>query len=286
MYTVPYSCLHDAEIAALIAEDVPYFDLTTTALGIGSRLGRMTFTTRHDTVICATEEAAQVLHQCGAVVEQTIASGSRLPPGHVVLQATGPAAALHRGWKIAVNLLEYSSGIAGRMHAMVQTAQQVNPAVNVVTTRKMFPGTRALSIKAVQAGGALPHRLGLSETILVFEQHRAFTGGMAGLLDHVSTLQHTCREKRVVVEIETLEEALLMLEAGVRYLQFDKLPVERMTAAVQAIREIAPETVIAAAGGITRDSIAAYAATGVDVLVTSAPYFGKPADISARMTVL
>lgn len=286
MYLAPICCLSDAEIANLLQEDVPYFDLTTTVLGIGRQPGRITFVTRHHTIICGTEEAARILEQCGADVEHLTPSGTARPPGSVVLQASGAAYALHRAWKVAVNLLEYTSGIATRTHGMVAAAQRVNPAVAVVTTRKMFPGTRALSIKAVQAGGALPHRLGLSETVLVFAQHRAFTAGMAGLLERLEAAKRLCREKQFAVEVETVEEALLVAQAGANHIQFDKLSAAELTAAVQAIRQLAPGVLLAAAGGITPQTVADYAATGVDILVTTAPYFGKPADIGVSMEAL
>lgn len=280
------ACLSDAELEALIREDVPYFDLTTTALGIGAAPGRITFATRHDTVICATEEAARLLQRCGAAVEHITASGTLLPPGSTVLQASGPAQALHTAWKVAVNLLEYVSGIATRTHALVTAAQRVNPAVAVATTRKVFPGTKALSVKAVLAGGALPHRLGLSETVLVFAQHRAFTDGMPGLLQRIEHLQQTCREKKIIVEVESREEALQVARSGVDAIQFDKLPPPELAAAVQAVRQIAPGLLLAAAGGITSETIADYAGSGVDLLVTTAPYFGKPADIRATMAAI
>ncbi len=286
MHAAPISCLSDVEIAHLIHEDVPYFDLTTTILGIGAQPGRITFATRHDTVICGTEEAARVLEQCGARMDHLIASGTFLPPREVFLEATGTAHALHRAWKVAVNLLEYTSGIATRTHAMVVAARQANSAAAVVTTRKMFPGTRALAIKAVQSGGALPHRLGLSETVLVFAQHCAFTAGLTGLVQHLATARQTCREKRVGVEVETIEDALLVAQAGADHIQFDKLPAAELAAAVTAVRQVAPHIVLAAAGGITLDTVATYAATGVDLLVTTAPYFGKPADIGATMIAL
>ena len=80
-----------------------------------------------------------------------------------------------------MNILEYSSGIATRTKKMVDKAKLVNPHVAVLATRKSFPGTKELSIKSIIAGGAFPHRLGLSETILIFKQHVAFLGNINDL---------------------------------------------------------------------------------------------------------
>ncbi|NTU85529.1 MAG: ModD protein [Chloroflexales bacterium] len=277
-------CLSDDEIAGLLREDVPYLDLTTHALGIGDAPGTITFAARQPTVIAATEEAGRLLTQCGATVTMALPSGSRVRLGELVLMATGPAHALHRGWKVAVNLLEYVSGIATRTYALVAAARQVNPRVTVATTRKVFPGTRALAVKGILAGGAVPHRLGLSESILIFPQHRAFLGGLDGLCEALRRLKQTGREHKVGVEVEGLDDALAVAEAGADLLQFDKLPAAELQAAVGALRPRFPALTLVAAGGLTATNIAAYAATGVDVLATTWPYSGPPADIGVSIS--
>lgn len=276
-------CLSDDEIARLIREDVPYLDLTTITLGIGAAPGTLTFAARHPTTVAATEEAGRLLAQCGAAVTQALPSGSRVSPGDVLLAATGPAQALHRGWKVAVNLLEYVSGIATRTHDLVAAARRVNPRVTVATTRKVFPGARALALKGIMAGGAVPHRLGLSETVLIFPQHRVFLGGVAELCQALRGLKQHGREHKLGVEVEGLEDALAVAAAGADLIQFDKLPAVELTAAVQALRPQYPTLTLVAAGGLTPTNIEAYAATGVDVLVTTWPYSGPPADIGATM---
>ena len=169
--------LPEEEIDRFLREDCPYGDLTTALLDIGARPGRILFTTRHQTVACCTEEVARIFERVGCIVTHTTASGTVLPEGHMFVEVRGQAAALHMGWKAALNLLEAASGIATRTHALVREAKAVNPAVEVVATRKIFPGTKAVATKAVYAGGALPHRLGLSESVLVFAQHVAFLDG-------------------------------------------------------------------------------------------------------------
>jgi molybdenum transport protein len=283
--------LTDEELIRLIREDVPYMDLTTWTLGIGEHLGRITFSTRHDTIVCGVEETARLLTLCGATVQQhkpPVASGSALAAGERILEATGHAAALHTAWKVAVNMLEYLSGIATSTQAMVQAARQGNPHVQIATTRKVFPGTKSLAIKAVMAGGGIPHRLGLSETVLVFPQHMAFVGGLDGLLAQLDSIRHHSPEKNIAVEVETLEDAVRVVQAGVDVLQVDKMPLDVLRETVGAVRAVDTHTqvAIAAAGGITLANAADYAATGVDILVTSALYAAKPADIAAQIVPL
>jgi len=275
--------LLDSEIEHFLEEDNPYGDLTTSLLGIENKPGQILFVTRDETTICCTEEAARVLEKCGATVSFLSPSGTRLPAHQDFLKAEGPAGALHAGWKVALNLLEYASGIATRTSRIVQKAKAVNSDAVVVATRKSFPGTKKVVIKAISAGGALPHRLGLSETILVFKQHTAFLGGLDSFLKRVEELQAQAPEKKVMVEAENGEEALHIARAGVPVIQIDKMPIPELTQIVKRIRELNPAAKISAAGGINENNVAEYAATGVDIIVLSSVYFGKPADIGVRI---
>ena len=277
------NCLSDGDIERLIEEDIPYGDLTTHLLGIGVRPGRIEFTTREETILCGTEEAARVLQKCGATLISCMPSGTRLAAGVEFLVAQGSAQALHSGWKVALNLLEYASGIASRTGRIVEKCRFVNPALSVVTTRKSFPGTKRIAIKAITAGGALPHRLGLSETILVFKQHTAFCGGLEAFIGTVAELKLKAHETKIIIEAETCEEALLVAHSGADIVQLDKIAPARLEDAVAAIRAANPDILISAAGGINETNAADYAATGIDIIVLSSVYFGKPSDIKAAI---
>lgn len=278
------TCLPDSEIERFLEEDIPFGDLTTHLLGIGQLSGKISFATRHDTTLCCTEEAARLLEKCGCRVTLQTPSGTNLSANQEFLRAEGTAQALHAGWKVAVNLLEYGSGIATRTARIVTAAREINPCIAVLTTRKTFPGTKKLAIKAVCAGGALPHRLGLSETVLVFKQHTVFLGGLKQLLHQVETLKGTAPETRVIIEADSPEEALLIAQSDADVVQVDKLPPARLKALVDEVRQINPGVKVSAAGGINEQNAAEYAASGVDILVLSSVYFGKPADIGATIT--
>ncbi len=278
--------LPDRDIERFIEEDIPYGDLTTLLLGIGDLHGEITFTSREPTTLCCTEEAARILEKCGATVSFLLQSGTTVEPGVTILSANGSAGTLHAGWKVALNLLEYASGIATRTHKIVTLVKKVNPAITIVTTRKSFPGTKKIAIKAVMAGGALPHRLGLSESVLVFRQHIAFCGGLERFLQTVSELKAKSPEHKIIVEADSAEEALLIAAAGVDVVQIDKLQPEALSRLVEQLHRVAPGVKISAAGGITGENASVYAETGVDMLVLSSLYFGKPSDIAASITFL
>jgi len=277
-------CLSDEEIDRLIKEDIPYFDLTTLGLGINRKQGVIEYYARHPITLCGTEEAARVLEKCGAKVSFLLESGSLQAADQLLLTAEGSAEALHAGWRIALNLMEYSSGMATRAAEMVKTAHAVNPNVSVVTTRKVFPGTRTMMIKAITIGGALPHRLGLSETILVFKQHFVFLGGFSELLGKINDLRTKFQGHKITVEVDSLPDARTLAETGgVDIIQLDKIPLKEIAAFVPEFKKSHPAILLAAAGGIHQENVRDYAATGVDLLVTSWLYYGKPADIAAKI---
>lgn len=140
-----------------------------------------------------------------------------------------------------------------------------------------------IAIKAISAGGALPHRLGLSETVLVFKQHTAFLGGLEAFLGTVSELRLKSRETKIIVEADTREEALLIAHSGADIVQLDKITPDELAATITAIRTANPNILISAAGGINESNAEEYAATGIDIIVLSSVYFGKPSDIGVSI---
>ncbi|MBK1663336.1 ModD protein [Rhodospirillum rubrum] len=279
--------LADSTLLTLLAEDTPFGDLTTDSLDIGARPGRLVMRARAPMVLCGVEEAVRLCQLTGAEARAHHASGDRIAADTVVLSAEGSAASLHLAWKVAQTLMEYASGIASAARLMVDAARAENPAAIVATTRKAFPGTRALAMRAAQAGGAIPHRLGLSETLLVFAEHRAFLdpGERAG---HLAALRARCPERRLVVEVCGDEEARAAALAGAEVLQLERFSPADVgaLAAWLAATPAAAGVTLAAAGGVTPENAGAYVRAGARVLVTSAPYFAKPKDIKVSIEAL
>ncbi|CAN1723598.1 putative pyrophosphorylase ModD [Hyphomicrobium sp. 1Nfss2.1] len=272
-----------SELEALLADDVPYGDLTTAALGIGSSAGRMTFKARGQMVVAEVESAVALLRLagCESVTAQTC-SGDVLEAGAVILTATGSAEALHRGWKVSQTLIEAWSGVASAARAIVEAARRVAPDIGIACTRKNTPGTKSFAARAVQAGGASMHRLGLSESVLVFPEHRAFLADVP-LAELVARLRRAVPEKKLVIEAKSIATALEAAAAGFDVVQAEKLSPADIQALVAALKAAPKRPLIAAAGGITTENAAEYAGTGADVLVTSMPYFARPRDVAVSI---
>ena len=276
----------DSYLEELIASDIPSgIDLTTHVLGIGGQAGRMEYYTRDAALLCGTEEAARIFGRFGCAVVEALPSGSMLAPGDVFMTVEGPAAGLHMGWKICLNIFEYYCALATKARQMVDAVHAVNPLCEVLSTRKLMPGTKPFDVKALTVGGAFPHRLGLSETVLVFDHHLTFFGGFDAFVEQLPAVKARCIEKKLFVEADA-ERARVLARAGVDGIQVDKVPVDELAPLVRELREIDPHLTLIAAGGVNPQNAGAYAATGVDGLATTAPFSAKPLDMSVRMRPL
>jgi len=275
--------LSTEEIDRLIKEDVPYLDLTSWALGIRDQQGTITYFTREDAVVCGTEEVRQIFDHLHIVPDLFVPSGKSVKSGDILISGKGRAADLHVAWKVCQNILDHCSGIATKTRKMVDTVKSYNNNISIFTTRKGFPGTKALAIKSILAGGAMPHRLGLSETILIFKQHMNFIGGFDGLLKKIPELKAECCEKKIIVEADSFDQAVSLFWAGADGIQFDKMPLNDLRRAAEKIKAEYPGLVLLAAGGINETNVSDYAQLNIDGIVTTSLYSAKPIDIGVKI---
>lgn len=278
--------INDETIERFIKEDVPYIDLTTYVLGIGNEKGCICFTSREDMLLAGVEEVIRIFEKLGIRTNKLLPSGTRIGNGEMFLTAEGLVSSLHMAWKVSLNILEYCCAMATRTRRMVDKARAVNPQISIVATRKCFPGTKELSIKSILAGGAYPHRLGLSETILVFKQHVNFIGGFENIPQTVKQFRINACEKKIIVEVENESEALLLAKCDIDGIQFDKINAMDLKDMVQKIRKINPKITLIAAGCVNESNVNEYAATGIDAIATTSVYFGKPSDIKCTIDKL
>ena len=178
----------DSRIDQFIAEDVPYIDLTS----IGAERGEMEFFTREACVLAGVSVACRIAEKCGCEIASARADGDGLAAGETFFVVRAAAADLHAAWKVCLNTFDHLSAVATKTRMMVNAAHVVNPRCEILTTRKSMPGAKDLLTSAVIAGGAFPHRLGLSETVLVFENHMEFMGGF----DEVHRKEAVCGSER------------------------------------------------------------------------------------------
>jgi len=277
--------ISDEEIDKLIKDDVPYWDITTELLDIKSFAAIAISNREKECILCGTEEAKRIAIKLNLQINFIKPSGSVLKSEETFFEASGDAKDIHKAWRICLNILEYMSGIATQTYEMVRKAKGVREDIEIATTRKMIGFNKGLTIKSILTGGAIPHRLGLSESILIFDQHKAFFKTHEDLLKAIKNLKQRAKEHKVCVEVSSLDEALIFIDA-VDMIQFDKLGVELLEKAVKRIKSLKPEMVVLAAGGINMSNVEQYASTGVDILVTSSLYQAPMMDFKAEIKPL
>ena len=275
--------LRDEELARILLDDCPHSDPTTEGLGVADVPAIARLTARGDMVVCGVEEAARMFELSGAQSQPMARSGASVPAGTLLLKAKGAGGDLHRTYKMAQTLMEILSGIATATRAIVDAARKANPGCRVACTRKHMPGMKSWALRAIHAGGAAPHRLGLSDYILVFDEHRALLDPSVTLAEHFARLKASAPERRLAAEASTLDGALELAKAGAEIVQVDKMSPQQVGAVAAAFATMAPRPQLAAAGGVNATNAAAYAAAGADLLVTSAPYYAPPRDVKVTI---
>lgn len=275
--------ISDERLGYFMAEDVPYVDLTSEILGIGDAPGSMEYFSREECIVAGVDEVVRIAEVAGCEADAPCKAGERVLPEQAILRVAGAAGALHQVWKVGLNLLDHLSAVATKTRGMVDAVHAANPACEVLATRKSMPGCKDLLVEAAMIGGAFPHRLGLSETVLVFDHHMKFLGGFDEFVRRVPEFRARCIEKKLFVEA-TPAQALVLARAGVDGIQLDKLPADELAALVKELRTIDSHITLIAVGGINPQNAAAYAATGVDGIATTALFTARPLDMSVRMT--
>lgn len=255
---------------SILLADCPYEDLTTVGLGIEETCGTVSASLKAPGIAVGIDLAREIFLAAGASVEVFAKDGDSLAARVPFLCARGSAQALHAAY------MEYAGGIAERTRAMVDAARSVNPQAVVAGTRKHYPGGKRIALAGLLAGGGTVHRLGLSDSILVFDQHRVFTDDFAGAF---ARLKAANPEKKTAVEASCEAEAREFIELGADIVQCERFAPEALARTADFAKRLGRGTLLSAAGGVNAENAAAYAAAGAVILVTSWPYWGRPRDV-------
>jgi nicotinate-nucleotide pyrophosphorylase (carboxylating) len=170
------------------------------------------------------------------------------------------------GERVALNLIMPLSGIASLTRDYCQAIADL--PTQLVDTRKTTPGLRILQKYATQVGGAINHRWGLDDAVMIKDNHILAAGGIAAAMAKVR--QVAPFPLLVEVETETTAQVQEALTAGADIIMLDNMSPEQMQRAVQLIRQYNPKIKIEASGNISLDTIRTVALTGVDYISTSA----------------
>lgn len=275
--------LDDSELSVYIKEDLPYFDLTTYLQGDGDKIVNLEFFTRENLLLSCTEEAKRVAELLNCEVIKVKKSGSEIKKGESFLHVKGRYEDIHKTWRLSQILLEYACKISTYTNNMLKSIQEVNSTCQLLSTRKTFPFSKRLCIKAILVGGAYPHRLGLSESILFFPQHRSLYKDDSEFFATIKKIKSKSPEKKITIESSTFKDSKEAIKAGADVLQLDKINLKNTEKIVKYKNEKYPHIKVISAGGINIKNVKEYASLGIDGVVTSAMYVCGLANIGTRI---
>lgn len=256
-------------IAAALEEDLhDVGDLTSQALIDADATGSVDIVARAAGVLSGMPIAPLVFSKVDArvTIEERIPDGTLLSPGDVVATVSGPVQALLSGERTVLNFLTHLSGVATRTRAFVDAI--AGTQATILDTRKTLPGWRDLHKYAVRCGGGANHRMGLFDAVLIKDNHLAAwrdahpTATIAEAVRHARDVSPTC--EFVEVEVDTLEQLADALQAPPDMVLLDNMTCDQMREAVAMRNDTAPEVLLEASGGITLETAAGIARTGVD----------------------
>lgn len=244
----------DVTTLATVAEDA-----TTTASVVAREAGVIA---GGDLALIVFDE---VLGSDGYRVVHQVPDGTRLEPGGAALVVEGPTRGLLTAERTMLNVLCHLSGIATATAAWVDAVAGTQARIR--DSRKTLPGMRLLQKYAVRVGGGVNHRMGLGDAALIKDNHVAAAGSVVEALRRV---REVAPDLPCEVEVDSLEQLDEVLAEGVELVLLDNFPVWQTQIAVQRRATRSPHTMLESSGGLSLDSAADYAGTGVDYLAVGA----------------
>ena len=270
-----------AALEAWLAEDIGRGDLTAAALQ--GQQGQAHWVAKQPGRFCGGPLVQRLFQRLdpGVSLRLLRQDGDAVEAGDCLLELQGPAMALVAGERTALNLAMRLSGIATATAALV--AQLEGTGVRLADTRKTTPGLRLLEKYAVRCGGGINHRMGLDDAAMLKENHIAWAGGITAAIAAVR--EQAPWPTAVIVEAETEAQALEAVQAGANGVLLDEFSPEQLTQLVPRLRDCSTGVVVLEASGIQPEQLQAYAATGIDLISTSAPVTrSRWLDLSMRFT--
>ncbi|OQW96165.1 MAG: nicotinate-nucleotide diphosphorylase (carboxylating) [Verrucomicrobia bacterium A1] len=263
-------------VRAALREDIGRGDATTRALVPAGARTRAAIVARNACVVCGTAVAREVFRQVDPRIRCTVKrrDGAEAVAGDTLVLLEGPARGVLTAERTALNFMQRMTGIATLTREFVRRAAPHGAAI--LDTRKTTPGLRTPEKYAVKCGGGTNHRFGLFDRVLIKDNHRAFWAGRQerSLADAVRAAR--ARYPRLVVEIEVESEAELhdALEARPDWVLLDNMTPVRLR---RCVKINAGRAKLEASGGVTLDTVARIAATGVDAISVGALTHSAPA---------
>ncbi|MCB9130168.1 MAG: carboxylating nicotinate-nucleotide diphosphorylase [Anaerolineales bacterium] len=255
----------DAIIRNALVEDVGSGDVTTLNTVPADAILRGTLLVKADGVVAGLAVFQRVFKLVDARVEidLQVADGESVQRGQIIATIDGPGQAILTGERLALNILQRMSGIATETRRYVDAVAGTHAVI--LDTRKTAPGLRVLDKLAVRLGGGQNHRFGLYDMAMIKDNHIAAVGSITEAVRRIRAGDPQGRP--IEVEVTDLDQLRDALALNVDRILLDNMSTELMA---EAVRIAAGRTPLEASGGVSLETVAAIAATGVDYISVGA----------------
>ncbi|MGN6126150.1 MAG: carboxylating nicotinate-nucleotide diphosphorylase [Humibacter sp.] len=275
----------DRVVQTALDEDAPWGDVTSELFIPAEATASAELVAREPGVFAGGEVVERTMHAVdpSLVVELLVADGDAFDKGQTLGRVKGSARGILRAERIALNLVQRMSGIATLTSKYV--ALTAGTDARIVDTRKTTPGLRALERHAVVCGGGRNHRNSLSDAVMAKDNHLAvLTAGGMSLTDAIRSVRgrlgHTTH---IEVEVDRIDQIEPVLAGGVDTIMLDNFTIDELR---EGVALVAGRAIIEASGNVNLDTVAAIAATGVDVISVGAiTHSVRSLDIGLDVTI-
>src|SRR5437899_3656569 len=276
--------LIEETLEKFLDEDIGHGDITTDALVDSRTKATGQVVCKERAVIAGLSESIILLKLLGCEGKVKIRDGQEVPAGTIILEVPGYASSLLKVERVLLNLLSHMSGVATATAELVSIAKKSGSSARIACTRKTLPGLRYFEKKAVELGGGDTHRLRLDDAVLIKDNHLALAGSITESVRKAKAKVSFTR--KVEAEATTPDHAVEAALAGADIVLLDNMKTEEVKQSVRLLeaRKLRDRLLVEVSGGITRENLADYVQTGVDVIsVGSITHSAKAIDMSLEL---
>ena len=249
------------QLSRFLAEDLGKGDITSNLLP--RKKIKAYIISKQDCTLAGINYVKVIFELKGCKIRIIKKDGNKVKPNEIICEIIGSVQAILACERTALNLLSRMSGIATKTKRLIGKINGINPRIKLYSTRKTAPGLRFFDKEAVKIGGGEKHRMSLDEMIMIKDNHLAVVGSLSRLI-----LKARKKYKKIEVEVENQEDALLAASAGVNIIMLDNFSPKEIIKTVGQLKKskLRQRVKLEASGGINEKNITSFAKTGIDMI--------------------
>jgi len=277
----------EEKLRKILAEDVGQGDITTALIVPAESTSEAEVIAKESGIVAGIEEAKILLESLELKVEVLVSDGEKIKTEQTLIKIFGETREILSVERTLLNILSRMSGIATTTKKLIEKLQNAGLKTKVACTRKTAPGLLYFDKKAVLVGGGDTHRLHLDDMLLIKDNHVAVANSIENAVKKVR--KEASFSKKIEVEAAKVDDVLAAAKAGADIIMLDNFSPKQIEKAVKALKKAGflGKVLLEASGGITAESIIAFASTGVDIVslgeITDSP---KALDICLEITTV